>query len=152
MASASIPSTPADLLRAAGIKVTQGRVRVLQALHGARQPLCHGEMEAQLGADGEAAMDRVTLYRILDSLVACGLALKAVDTRGVFRFSAAGAQRQHANHIHFRCTGCGGVFCLKAEPPPPPRLPRGFRLNEVAYDVRGLCAACSPHATSAARA
>ena len=143
MASAITPSTPAELLRAAGIKVTPGRVRVLRALHGARQPLCHGEMEAQLGVDGELAMDRVTLYRILDSLVACGLALKAVDTRGVFRFSAAGAQRQHANHIHFRCTGCGGVFCLKAEPPPPPKLPRGFRLGEVEFDVRGTCAGCS---------
>ena len=143
MASSSIASTPVDLLRAAGIKVTQGRVRVLQALHGARQPLCHGEMEAQLGADGELAMDRVTLYRILDSLVACGLALKAVDPRGVFRFSAAGAQRRHANHIHFRCTGCGGVFCLKAVPPPPPKLPRGFRLGEVEFDVRGTCAGCS---------
>jgi Fur family ferric uptake transcriptional regulator len=144
MASASISSTPADLLRAAGIKVTPGRVRVLQELHGARQPLCHGELEAQLGVDGEAAIDRVTLYRILDSLVACGLALKAVDTRGVFRFSAAGVQRQHSSHIHFRCTDCGGVFCLKAEPPPPPKLPRGFRLGEVEFDVRGTCAACSP--------
>ena len=143
MVSASIPSTPADLLRAAGIKVTQGRVRVLQALHQARQPLCHGEIEVQLGADGETAMDRVTLYRILDSLVACGLALKAVDTRGVFRFSAAGSLRRHSDHIHFRCTGCGGVFCLKAEPPPPPKLPRGFRLGEVEFDVRGTCAGCS---------
>ena len=94
----------ADLIRAAGVKVTRGRVRVLDAF---------------------------------------GLALKAVDTRGVFRFSAAGAQRQHANHVHFRCTDCGGVFCLKAEPPPPPRLPRGFRLNEVAFDLRGTCAGCS---------
>ena len=41
---------------------------------------------------------------------------------------------------------------LHAEPPPPPKLPRGFRLNEVAYDVRGLCAGCSPHAAGAARA
>ncbi|MBK8117924.1 MAG: transcriptional repressor [Sulfuritalea sp.] len=147
MASASIPSNPADLLRAAGIKVTPGRVRVLQALHGARQPLCHGEMEAQLGVDGEAAMDRVTLYRILDSLVACGLALKAVDTRGVFRFSAAGAQRQHANHIHFRCTDCGGVFCLKAEPPPPPTLPEGFRLRRAEFDVCGTCDRCSGDTT-----
>ena len=132
-----------DLLRAAGVKVTRGRVRVLDALHAARQPLCHGEFESALGSDGEDALDRVTLYRILDSLVACGLALKAVDTRGVFRFSAAGAQRQHANHIHFRCTDCGGVFCLKAEPPPVPKLPRGFRLSDIEVDVRGTCAACS---------
>lgn len=146
MASASTPSVSADLIRAAGAKVTRARVRVLDALHGARQPLCHTEMESSLGDGRDAAIDRVTLYRVLDSLVACGLALKAVDPRGVFRFSAAGAQRQHARHIHFRCTDCGGVFCLKAEPPPPPRLPRGFRLGEVAFDVRGTCAACSARA------
>lgn len=143
MAPSPISSVSSDLIRAAGVKVTRGRVRVLDALHAARQPLSHAEMEAQSGGSGEVAMDRVTLYRILDSLVACGLALKAVDTRGVFRFSAAGAQRQHARHIHFRCTDCGGVFCLKAEPPPPPKLPRGFRLGEVEFDVRGTCAGCS---------
>jgi Fur family ferric uptake transcriptional regulator len=144
-------SMSSNLIRAAGVKVTRGRVRVLDALRAARQPLSHAEMESlPVGAD-DTAIDRVTLYRVLDSLVACGLALKAVDTRGVFRFSAAGAQRRHADHIHFRCTGCGGVFCLKAEPPPPPKLPRGFRLNEVAYDVRGLCAGCSPHAPGSAR-
>jgi Fur family ferric uptake transcriptional regulator len=115
---------------------------VLDALRAARQPLSHAEMEALPAGAGDGAIDRVTLYRVLDSLVACGLALKAVDTRGVFRFSAAGAQRQHAKHVHFRCTGCGGVFCLKAEPPPPPRLPRGFRLQQVEFDLRGLCAGC----------
>ena len=136
----------ADLIRAAGVKVTRGRVRVLDALRAARQPLSHADMESLPAGVGDAAIDRVTLYRVLDSLVSCGLALKAVDTRGVFRFSAAGAQRQHARHVHFRCTGCGGVFCLKAEPPPPPRLPRGFRLQQVEFDLRGLCAGCSPRA------
>jgi Fur family ferric uptake transcriptional regulator len=151
-ASATAEDTlSSELIRAAGVKVTRGRVRVLDALRAARQPLSHAEMEALPAGAGDGAIDRVTLYRVLDSLVACGLALKAVDTRGVFRFSAAGAQRQHADHIHFRCTGCGGVFCLKAEPPPPPKLPRGFRLNEVSYDVRGLCAGCSPQATGVVR-
>lgn len=151
MARASPPAegTPSsELIRAAGVKVTRGRVRVLDALRAARQPLSHAEMEALPAGAGDAAIDRVTLYRVLDSLVACGLALKAVDTRGVFRFSAAGAQRQHAKHVHFRCTGCGGVFCLKAEPPPPPRLPRGFRLGEVAYDIRGICAGCAVQVAS----
>jgi Fur family transcriptional regulator, ferric uptake regulator len=142
MASKTSP-TVSDLLRATGIKVTRGRVRVLNALQVARQPLCHAELEAQLGADAEMPLDRVTLYRILDSLVASGLALRAVDPRGVFRFSAAGTQRQHEGHVHFRCTDCGGVFCLKAEPPPPPKLPRGFRLAEVELDVRGTCADCA---------
>jgi len=136
-------NSAAALIRAAGVKVTPGRVRVLDALQAAHQPFCHGELDAQLANEGAAAIDRVTLYRILDSLVACGLALKAVDTRGVFRFSATGTQRKHAGHVHFRCTDCGGVFCLKAEPPPPPKLPRGFRLSEVEFDVRGTCAQCT---------
>ncbi len=143
-ASKSVPAASSSdaLIRAAGVKVTRGRVRVLDVLQAARQPLCHGEIEALLGGDGAAAPDRVTLYRILDSLVACGLALKATDTRGVFRFSAPSARREHTGHVHFRCTDCGAVFCLEAAPPPPPKLPRGFRLAEVELDVRGTCRAC----------
>lgn len=130
--------TAADLLRSAGVKVTPGRLRVLDALIAASQPLSHADVEALL-----PDADRVTLYRVLDSLVSCGLALKAVDARGVFRFSASATQRQHAGHVHFRCTGCGGVFCLEAAPPPPPRLPRGFQLDAVEFDLRGTCANCT---------
>ncbi len=130
--------TAADLLRSAGVKVTPGRQRVLDALCSASQALSHADVEALL-----PDADRVTLYRVLDSLVACGLALKAVDARGVFRFSASAVQRQHEGHVHFRCTDCGGVFCLEAAPPSPPQLPHGFRLAEIALDVRGTCANCS---------
>lgn len=128
----------AAMLHEAGLKVTPGRVRVLDALLVAAQPLSHADIEASL-----PDADRVTLYRVLDSLVACGLALKAVDTRGVFRYSASDAQREHKGHVHFRCTDCGGVFCLKAAPPPPPKLPRGFRLATVELDVSGVCARCN---------
>jgi Fur family ferric uptake transcriptional regulator len=128
----------ADLLRTAGLKVTPGRVRVLDALQAASQPLSHADIETLL-----PDADRVTLYRVLDSLVARGLALKAVDARGVFRFSASGEQREHKGHVHFRCIDCGGVFCLKAAPPPPPKLPRGFRLGTVEFDISGVCAQCN---------
>ena len=131
-------SATSDLLRTAGVKVTPGRVRVFEALAGAMHPLSHADLEALL-----PDADRVTLYRVLDSLVGCGLALKATDARGVFRFSASGERREHSGHVHFRCTDCGGVFCLKAAPPPPPDLPQGFRLAEVDYDVRGTCADCT---------
>jgi Fur family ferric uptake transcriptional regulator len=136
----------ADRLRGAGVKVTRGRVRVLAALSLVSQPVCHAELESHLAASvvaGDAPLDRVTLYRILDSLVACGLALKATDARGIFRFSAADSHHRHAGHVHFRCTDCGGVFCLDAPPPPPPKLPRGFRLAEVELDVRGICRDCA---------
>jgi len=55
---------------------------------------------------------------------------------------AVGAPRPHDGYVHFRFLACGGVFCLKASPPAP-KLPRGFRLAEVEYDVRGTCAQCA---------
>jgi Fe2+/Zn2+ uptake regulation proteins len=138
-------STTNDLLRAAGVKVTPGRVHVLEALLVATQAMSHADIEALL-----PDADRVTLYRVLDSLVHCGLALKAIDSRGVFRFTASKVGQEHGGHNHFRCTGCGGVFCLKAAPPPPPRLPHGFRLGAVELDISGTCLACNsaPHVSS----
>ena len=130
----------AEKLRAAGVKVTAARVRVLAALGDNAQPVCHAELEAQLG------IDRVTLYRVLESLVGCGLAARSTDARGVFRFAAAEVQRHHAAHVHFRCTACGTVFCLDASPPPPPKLPRGFKAAEVELDVRGTCGDCAREA------
>jgi Fur family ferric uptake transcriptional regulator len=104
--------------------------------------MSHAEIEEQLARDDGAAIDRVTLYRIFDALIGCGLVMKAIDARGVSRFTASGAQRQHDAHIHFRCTVCGGVFCLKAAPPQPPKLPRGFRLEVAEFDLRGICSKC----------
>ena len=130
-------TSTADLLRTCGLKVTPVRIRVLEALMTTSVPLSHSELEALL-----PEANRVTLYRVLDSLSACGLALKAVDARGVFRFSGAQSQREHKSHVHFHCTQCGAVFCLDAPPPLPPALPEGFRLDTVAYDIRGFCAHC----------
>lgn len=132
--------TPTKLLRAANVRVTPARVRVLEILLGSTTALSHADLETRL-----PDADRVTLYRVLDSLVVCGLALKAVDARGVFRFSASAAKREHKDHLHFRCIACGAVFCLNSSPPPPPDLPQGFRLSEVDYDLRGTCPQCSQH-------
>lgn len=145
MAKAAVQTSATDQLRAAGVKVTSARVRVLDALAAAHRPLCHAELDTRLAAIGEAALDRVTLYRVLDSLVACGLAARSVDGRGVFRFATTAARQKHAGHAHFRCTDCGTVFCLDAAPPPVPKLPRGFRLAEVELDVRGTCVNCASH-------
>jgi Fur family ferric uptake transcriptional regulator len=140
-AASSVPAIQ-SAIRAAGARVTPARVRVLGALQAAPGPQSHAEIEETLAQEAHPAVDRVTLYRVLDWLCSAGLALKAADARGVFRFSAAQPNVEHAGHVHFRCTGCGGVFCLKAPPPPAPALPRGFRLAGMAFDIRGECPRC----------
>ncbi|MBM3386648.1 MAG: transcriptional repressor [Betaproteobacteria bacterium] len=130
------------LLHKAGLKATPARLRVLHLLQEAVRPVSHAEIETLLERQDGARLDRVTLYRVLDALALSELVMKAVDARGVTRFSASSGQRTHTGHIHFRCTDCGGVFCLADAPPPPPRLPDGFTLAAVDLDVRGRCAAC----------
>jgi len=135
----------AKLLRSVGLRATPGRIRVLDVLAARAKPVSHADLEACL-----PDANRVTLYRVLDALVACGLVLKAVDACGVFRFSASSAREAHEGHVHFRCVDCGGVFCLKAAPPPPPRLPRGFLLAGAEYDLHGSCAHCATRRLSTA--
>lgn len=124
-------------LRRTGARVTPARVRVLAALMAAGRPLSHHEIEA---LEGEP-LDRVTLYRVLDWLVAQGLARRMAGEDRVWRF-LAGAE-VHAGHAHFHCGGCGAVSCLESQAVQGVRLPRGFRSDAVELTVRGRCAACA---------
>ena len=137
--STSTPISLAERIRATGARATPARIRVLELLSSAPVPLSHHDVELALG---DATLDRVTLYRVLDWLAASGLAHKNSDAARVFRFSAASVG-EHATHVHFRCEQCGGVFCLDAPPPVVPRLPPGFVLARVDYDLRGRCDACA---------
>ena len=130
-------------IRATGARVTSSRVRVLSFLQSAQGSLRHGDIEEALGREAMPRIDRVTLYRVLEWLCDHGLAHKAADAHGVFRFSAAVPNAQHGRHVHFRCTECGGVRCLDMEVPSPPPLPKGFRLTGVELDIRGECAGCA---------
>ena len=137
--AAFAPQAPEALIRAAGARVTPARIRVLQLLSAAPVPLSHHDIETALGAD---SLDRVTLYRVLDWLVEAGLATKRVDERRVWRFSLAEGGA-HGGHVHFRCDGCGRVFCLDAPAPVPPAIPDGFTLARADYDLAGRCAECN---------
>lgn len=139
------PAYPAieSAIRATGGRVTRSRVRVLGLLRSTHRPLSHGDIEIQLSKDALPEMDRVTLYRVLDWLADIGLAHKAADARGIFCFTAATSDSEHAQHMHFRCNGCGSVVCLDTPLPPPPKLPKGFRLARTEFDVSGQCSDCA---------
>ena len=132
----------AALIRQSGARATPARIRVLQILRDAPAAMTHHDIELALDTP---ALDRVTLYRVLDWLAEAGLAHKNTDVRGVFRFSLAAAS-EHTAHQHFSCEACGRVFCLAAAPPKPPALPQGFLLSRMEIDLRGCCADCRERA------
>jgi Fur family ferric uptake transcriptional regulator len=130
------------LIRAAGARVTRPRVEVLAALLSARRALTHHQVHRQL--DRALGIDRVTIYRVLEWLTACGLAHRIAGADRVWRFNAAGAahERQHA---HFQCNRCHEVICLdEVSAARGIRLPSGYRSQEVELTVKGWCAGCVP--------
>lgn len=124
-------------IAATGERVTAARVAVLAELLGAKQALTHHEIERRLSHP----LDRVTLYRVLEWLVAAGLAHRGAGPDRIWRFMASGAG--HEQHAHFHCNRCGKVRCLDEPFEPDLRLPRGYRREAVDLTVRGRCAACA---------
>jgi len=72
-------------LRGLGSRVTEPRVRVLAVLMQGADPLSHQAVCDALPDD--SGIDRVTVYRVLDWLVAGGIVHKTAGADRVFRFS-----------------------------------------------------------------
>lgn len=134
----AIPSASARL-RATGERITPARAAVFALLRDSTRALSHQEIESGLGR--ENALDRVTVYRVLDWLVEQGLAHKVAGLDRVWRFSIA--REAHERHAHFQCSGCGKVVCLSDVAPRRVTLPRGFRSEHVDVTVKGRCAECA---------
>lgn len=124
-----------------GERATEARRRTLEVLLEAERPLSHAEIETALAARG--ALDRVTLYRVLDWLVAKGLAHKILGHDRAWRFNATVDDAR--GHAHFSCTDCSKVYCLTGVKPAfVLSLPPGFRLEEADLVLRGTCPNCQP--------
>ncbi|NWG87755.1 MAG: transcriptional repressor [Hydrogenophilaceae bacterium] len=129
----------ATLIQAHG-RVTPARTRVLAALMAAPSALSHADLEDRLSREG--ALDRVTLYRVLDWLVSRGLAHKIASDDRVWRFNAV--DRDNHGHAHFHCTRCGQVFCLdQLHPTFALSLPPGYVFHKAELNLQGLCPGCS---------
>lgn len=142
-------STAQNLLREAGERVTPAREIVLDVLLDAPTALTHQEVE-QLARKRGLAADRVTLYRVLDWLVARRYAHRISGEDRVWRFNAAGGEAH--GHAHFHCAGCGQVFCLNdLEPGLGYILPKGFQFERAELTIQGLCPDCARNSPSARR-
>jgi Fur family ferric uptake transcriptional regulator len=129
--------------RLAGLqqRVTAPRVQVLTALLAQRRPLSHQEVDQAVAG----LLDRVTIYRVLDWLVAQGLAHRIAGEDRIFRYAAGSSS--HAAHGHFTCSRCGTVLCMGDTPQlallAAKLLPAGAVSNRVELNISGQCAQCA---------
>lgn len=128
------------LLHQRGASITPARVRVLQLLLAADTAMSHQALQQAAAASGQA-FDKVTLYRVLDWLVAQGLLHSVTGHDRVRRFSPMHA---HATHAHFECNDCGRLFCLPGKlSASTPDIPAGFQSERLDITVHGRCMECA---------
>lgn len=130
------------LVSATGARLTGARVRVLAFLLAQAEAVTHHAIEA--GLDGREKIDRVTLYRTLDWLLAQGLVHKMLGEDRAWRFRANDTADTHRQHAHFKCNRCAAMTCLPSLTPGPQALPLpdGYQPQEVEMTVKGVCPAC----------
>jgi Fur family ferric uptake transcriptional regulator len=137
----SFLETARQRLVAQGQRVTAARLATLSTLLASPNALSHHDVEVKLG-EGDEHFNRVTLYRILEWLVARGLAHKVAREGRSWRFSAILDENQE--HPHFHCLCCGCVRCLASlQPALILGLPPGYTYQKAELTILGTCPACA---------
>jgi Fur family transcriptional regulator, ferric uptake regulator len=98
-----------EMLSSAGLSPTAHRIRVMEVIGNNNDPLNAQEIYETL--QRSRPINRVTVYRILDSLVGNGLVDRISGGRASFFGLAPNAN--HLPHPHFYCRQCGRMNCLK---------------------------------------
>jgi Fur family ferric uptake transcriptional regulator len=167
----SIAADPIDaLLSAHGLRRTAAARLVLGwLLAHPDTSYTHAQLQAALADDAESALDRVTLYRLIDRLTQVGLLLCRVDANRVRRYQAMPSS-VHAIP-HFECQSChrdsplSGALsgkrsgALKASAKDLERAAQtalealkalGYQGMSMDFAVRGVCADCATASHGAA--
>lgn len=134
----------AELLRAHGLRVTQGRLAVLDMLD--RLPHADAEHVHRALADAGAATSVQSVHNVLGDLAAAGIVRRFEPARSAARYE----RRIGDNHHHAVCSSCGrvdDVDCVVGEAPcMHADAPAGFTVHAAEVTFVGLCADCAPPA------
>lgn len=135
-------SPPADLIRAAGMRVTRQRVAVLGAVDAGP----HASAAAVLATVSLVlpGVSHQAVYDCLADLSDAGLLRRMVVDGGPALYET----RTHDNHHHCVCRACGLVVDVDCAVGAAPCLDvedaAGFVIDEAEVTYRGLCASCAP--------
>ncbi len=130
----------ASLLRSRGLRATKPRLDLIDCLQDFGSAMPYSKIQETL-----SPIDRVTLYRTLDTLTNQGIIHQALrDQDGVYYalcgHSCDSHQHEH-EHVHFKCSECDEVTCQDLDQDFVLSL-AGYQVDQVQVSVRGVCPKC----------
>ncbi len=129
------------MLKDARLYCTEARVAILTVLLETGRPLRQEDIGGQLE---DRVMNKVTVYRTLDSLVGAGLVHRAFLHNRAWHFELADHCSAKQCHPHFTCTSCGVTRCMTDILLPMAKIPQeGYVISRQQVRLEGLCPACA---------
>ena len=130
-----------EALEANGQRFTEQRAAVYRSLCGSADHPTADEVFTMVR--GEIAdISLATVYKALETLVSCGLAVKLTNGDGSARYDP-----RTDDHFHMRCLRCGTVRDVVtadvAGSLPTIRPGDGFRVEGYRLEVVGFCTTCA---------
>jgi len=127
------------MLDSAGLRRTGPRLAILSVLLDAGKPVTHEQITARLS---EAAPNKVTIYRVLESFVEADIVHMAFLRERARHFELADRCTASQCHPHFTCTSCEATYCFTGAALPMTKSPRGFTIFHQRVQLEGLCPDC----------
>lgn len=131
------------MLVSENLEATANRLRILEVVGNNRFPLSADDIFKTL--DRSISINRVTVYRILDLLVARGI-VERLSTGGRAAYYGLAPNDYHRAHPHFYCKKCGQMDCLNPDSlnVDTDSLWKTFpgRIDKVEVRVDGICKNC----------
>ncbi|ALM50216.1 transcriptional regulator [Flavobacterium psychrophilum] len=119
---------------------TPAKTAILTMLKDANAALSQDMIESNIKGE----MDRVTIYRVLNSFCEDGITHKILADDGKYYFAlcqTCGEHKHNHDHFHFKCMGCQKVECLEENVIV--SLPAGYVQKSITSWVSGYCKNCS---------
>jgi Fur family transcriptional regulator, ferric uptake regulator len=131
-----------SILKKNQLSVTEGRKKILELFYKSDGALAHADIEKNT----EAAFDRVTVYRTLQTFVDKGIIHHIPTTDNSILYALCKddceAGHHHDHHVHFICDNCHKTICLEDVTVPDVKLPKGFKPKHAEMVVTGVCDDC----------
>ena len=128
-----------EALEAHGQRFTEQRAAVYRFLLGTYEHPTADEVFTAVRAD-IADISLATVYKALETLVSCGLAVKLTYGDDSARYDA-----RTDDHYHSRCLKCGMVRDVPGHAEALPQIDAGdgFRVEGYRVEVVGYCSGCA---------
>ena len=132
-----------SILSRNGISRTQFRTELLNFFYSSNMSLSVEDILRHF----DNSINKVTVYRSLESFENKGLIHKVPDTNNLKRYSLCRENEcnvisHNHNHGHFICYSCNQTFCLEEVEVPDTICMKGFYVQELKLTAEGYCQKC----------